>query len=345
MDKAFAKLTVCIITKDNPANIIRQINYYSKYAFPVIILDASIRPISKIENQNIIYHHLPELPFHKRLIFLGECVMTEFMVLQADDDFHGARGLLKNLNFLIRNPEYCCSQGTFIRIQSERPLFWWPDYKNQNSLRIDNDESSIRIKEFALANMHFVYSVMATATFRKITSCFDNVQTGILLMNELAFNFTLGLFGKYRTMPGFYSARDKSHGPSSMDFIQWENSGLISDYLQFKRNLVDLYIQYGNLTEIKAQSLLNGIIKAFKERDLSKKQFNALRIHNMGQWTNIKNATRKINLFGTRPFSSALFRFSSWNYVFTLILHNSLFIFLLDFMEIRKVLRKDFTNI
>ena len=191
MDKAFAKLTVCIITKDNPVNIIRQINYYSNYAFPVIILDASLMPISKIENRNITYHHLPELPFHKRLTFLGECVMTEFMVLQADDDFHGARGLLKNLNFLIRNPEYCCSQGTFIRIQSQRPLFWWPDYKNQNRLRIDNDESSIRIEQFALANMHFVYSVMATNTFRKITSCFDNVETGILLMNELAFNFTL----------------------------------------------------------------------------------------------------------------------------------------------------------
>jgi glycosyltransferase domain-containing protein len=342
VNRGFENLTVCILTRNHPENLIRQINYYSKHNIQLIILDASDRPFIQPIHSMVEYHHVADWRYHKRLIFLRECIKTQYMVLQADDDFHGTRGLLKNLNFLSENPSYTCSQGTYIRVASHEPFIWWPDYKFQSRLKIEYDEVTLRIKEFALSDMHFIYSVTATETFRKVTLCLEGIESGVLTMNELAFNFCLGIFGKYRALPGFYSARDKSDQPISYGFIDWEDSNSSGEFLQFKRNLEMIYRRYGGLSNTDSQNLIATILDTRRERDISRreKEHNSKNIPHMASLFNNDIALKIFALRGKSPISLAVFRVSSWKYVIMLIRHKSLIPFLLDFMEIRGVIRR-----
>ena len=342
MKKEFENLTVCILTRNHPENLVRQLNYYSKHNIKLVILDASDAPFLQLKSSRVNYHHVADWTFHKRLIFLGEHIKTQFMVLQADDDFHGIRGLLKNLTFLENNPSYSCSQGSYIRIASQKPFIWWPDYNFQNRLKIENNELSLRVKDFVLSDMHFVYSVIATETFRKITFCFKDIEVGVLTMNELAFNFCLGIFGKYRTSPGFYSARDRSEPLSTYDFFEWADSKATSEYAQFKRNLKMVYRRYANLSENDAESFVNIILETRRERKKSQKvkDSNSVEVKSTKSLFKHEKVRTDFNQRIKKPLPFAFLRFSLWRYVFTLVQNRSLISFFLDFVEIRNVLKK-----
>jgi hypothetical protein len=103
-----------------------------------------------------------------------------------------------------------------------------------------------------------------------------------------------------------------------------------------------IYRRYGGLSNTDSQNLIATILDTRRERDISRreKEHNSKNIPHMASLFNNDIALKIFALRGKSPISLAVFRVSSWKYVIMLIRHKSLIPFLLDFMEIRGVIRR-----
>ncbi len=334
---------MCILTKDHPENLNQQIAYYAKHKVRIVVLDGSVEPFKGLMNSHMEYHHLPGLDYHKRLIYLRNCVKTNFIVLQADDDFHGFQGLSRSVEFLVNSPNFVSTQGSYIRFHSKRPLTWLPDYVYQNQLNILAEDPLERAITLSNSGMHFIYSVMRTEVFCEIVLCLENIEVGILAMNELIFTLTLGLFGNYTTLQSFYSARDGvqiSTNPG-IRFEDWGNSETSQDFRIFKFNIARLYSTKTNLSLSQADALVTDIFEQWRLKSLKKSEKHAIAVqiqNSRGNRKLLKECVKKLIL--TRVFISfyPYRKVSTWIYVKDLILKKTYLSFKSDLRRIKRTL-------
>jgi glycosyltransferase domain-containing protein len=337
------ELSVCILTKDRPENLDRQVNYFKRHEVKVLVLDASNAPHSVIENEFLEYHHLPGVEYHKRLLFLVNLIKTKFIVLQADDDFHGILAMSSSVEFLVNSPNFSSTQGSYIRFHSKWPFTWLPDYQYQNQLNIASEDPLQRAIALSNSEMHFVYSVMRTDVFIEIVQCLENIEIGILAMNELVFLFTLGLFGEYKTLQHFYSARDGVQQSTNHEipFEDWENSSEGREFRNFKMNIIRLYSLKANISLSKADAIVTEVFDQYKIASLKRRQKHALQAHNQkGQGGKLQFRSLVKKLVFTRVFIP-LYPFrkmSTWIYVRNLIEGKSYFSFKEDLKRIKSIL-------
>jgi glycosyltransferase domain-containing protein len=271
-------LTVCIFTKNRPNNIAKQVDYYRKTNIKLIILDGSEQAAIVQTQPEIRYYHLPEMLVHDRLLYLRNLIYTKYVVLQADDDFHGINGLAMCVNYLNQNQDYCCVQGRYIRIYNKKPFNWLPDYTFQDNLNIDASNGTERVNSYMQSGMHFIYSVIRTDVFLDLTSCLKNITTGVPSMVENAFSMTLGAYGKYSTLPILYSVRGPSFGPvDGIRFEDWETSSpeYKKDFQIFCRNITSLYSEKLDLNYSDAVHLCMTQAGLIKERGRLKQELRS----------------------------------------------------------------------
>lgn len=343
MNNSLNELTVCILTKDHPSNLNLQVTYYAKHKIRIMVLDASVAPFKGIMNSYMDYHHLPGLDYHKRLIYLLNRINTKFIVLQADDDFHGLQGLSRSVEFLEKSPNFISTQGSYIRFHSKCPLTWLPDYVYQNQLEIVDEDPLVRTIALSNSGMHFIYSVMRTEVFFEIVSCLKNIEVGILAMNELVFTLTLGLFGSYTTLQSFYSARDGvqiSTNPG-IRFEDWENSEKSQDFRIFKMNVVRLYSMKTNLSLSQADAFVTYIFEQMRMNSIKKREKHAIEVQIQSSRVDgklLKDYAKKI--ISTRMFITLYpyRKVSTWIYTRNLILKKTYFSFKTDIRKIKRTL-------
>lgn len=270
-------LTVCILSLERHESLRRQIKYYSKAKVNVVILDASKNHALLDNAPNIEYHHIPNSTFHFRLNYISKVVKTDYIVLQADDDFHGIEGLNSCLAFLKENKEFTCAQGRFLRFYSSEVGRWGTDYDFQNSLSIQSNNAELRVNQFFNSGMHFIYSVMPTQVFIQVVQILKNIEIGNMMMNELIFNFSLGCFGKYKTIPIFYSARGmdlRPNGLNSSSFMSWKLSENGKDFEIFQSAISELFKQKLNHDRDCGEMIAKQLISRYDLRLSQEKTVN-----------------------------------------------------------------------
>ena len=310
------------------------------------MLDASEDRYSKYDSGSLDYHHLPGVDYHKRLIYLRNHITTKFIVLQADDDFHGIQALSQGVDFLIKSPNFSSAQGSFIRFYSKRPFTWLPDYVYQNRLNIVDESPLERAITLSTSGMHFIYSIMRTEVFCEIALCLENIEVGILAMNELVFTLTLGLFGNYTTLQSFYSARDgvQSSINSDIRFEDWENSLRGEDFRIFKMNIVGLYEKNTDLSLSQANTLVTQIFHQIERNTVRNRQRFASEVQSQGP-QRIRKILKSVvkKLVHTRMFE-LLYPYrkaSTWIYMRNLIVNKAYFSFKKDLRRIKNILPED----
>ena len=264
-----SELTVCILTLNRPTHIRRQIAYYASINVSVVILDASDESQPTKMPANIKYHHIPRSSYIYRLNYLTQIVATKFLVLQADDDFHGIQGLAECVSFLKSNSDFSCAQGRYLRFFSKDTSNWGTDYEFQNSLLIKSSSTEQRVKEIFDSGMHFVYAVMSTQVFLETVRIVKDLEIGNLSVNELVFNFTLGCFGSYKTIPVFYSVRGMDLRPAGIEsstFEFWKSSENAVDFKNFEKSITELYMQKLKCDRGHAESIVRQLMANYDSR-------------------------------------------------------------------------------
>ena len=267
------KLTVCIFTYNRPQELIRLIKYWCQYNVNIIVMDASPQLLKINKHLNFEYFHVPQLSLQQRLIKFSENIKTEYMMLSPDDDFFFPGGLNETIKFLEKNPDFSSAQGLRVRFYDYPSFNWLPDYLEQLTLNFKNEDKQERLIEM-YKPMHYIYSVLRTSNYRKISNCLQGVNStkrDSLMMNEYVFNYTLPLLGKHSVLPILYSAR-KSHEylGGDINFSAWINDLNDLDAIRYKENIIKLYVNELNCQQSVATQLFEQITLDFSIQKESK---------------------------------------------------------------------------
>jgi len=284
--KTLENLTLIIPTYNRSKNLNRLLKFYSDTNVKIIVLDASVNPEFYLNSDQVNYKHSPESELHLRLLYASKIVSTDYVAICADDDFLFPQGLEKCIEFLEINKDYACAQGAYIRFRYDNFFSWRPDYVHWNKIEITQDSAVERILR-SRKSCQFLYSTMRASGFKAVTSIFENVNSGSLTINELAFNYVLPFLGKYRTLPTLYGARIE-HPKSSINlrYYEWiENNDL--NCQAYLRNIESIYeSNVSHETAIKLQKNLTQVFYSndtysleIKKNKLTKNQFRSYLKH------------------------------------------------------------------
>lgn len=239
------KLTICIFTYNRPKELIRLVDFWSKYKVKVLVMDASTQDLKIKKNADITYFHVPHLTLQQRLVKFSENIKTDYMLLSPDDDFFFPKGLNETLVFLNSNKDFASAQGLRIRFY-DYPIFnWLPDYLVSLNMKFVNEDKGERLIEMH-KSMHFLYSIIRTVDYVKVAECLQGINTNkrdSVIINELIFNYTLPVLGKHLVLPVLYSAR-KVHPyyGSDSQFSRWVNDPQEKEAQIFRDNLIRFYM-------------------------------------------------------------------------------------------------------
>ncbi len=327
-------LTICIFTLNRKFDLQRLVKYLDAAGVKVFILDASNEPIILENSNNFHYIHVPNMPLQARLSKFSELVTTKYILLSPDDDFWAINGLIETVHFLNTNPDYASAQGLRIRF-FDFPFFHWiPDYVNQMELNYSQDDKTERLFTMA-TSMHYIYSVIRLSEYVKITKCIQNITSvnrNSFMMNELIFNYILPILGKHRLLPVFFSAR-KSHYYEGRDvnFDLWVNDQSDVGAINFRKNIVELYRNELNVSELEAISVFQQITKEFtRSKPVASDKFKAIK--------------KYLRIFVTNTRLREFRKFSKTKYLcfYRLLITNKFFfIFIKDTGLIKKFLNKN----
>jgi glycosyltransferase domain-containing protein len=336
---------VCILSLERPENLRKQIHYYSNIRVNVVILDASVNRARLNYEPNIEYHHIPNSTFHFRLNYLSQIVKTNYLVLQADDDFHGIEGLGSCLEFLKENNDFSCAQGRYLRFFSKETRAWISDYDFQNSLSILSDNAESRVNQYFNSGMHFIYSVMPTLVFTQVVQLLKKIEIGDLIMNELVFSFSLGCFGKYKTLPVFYSVRGMDLRPDyieSSTLESWKLSKNGNEFEIFQDSISKFYMQKLKCNRDRGEMITKELIANYDLRIALGKMANEIRI--LAPHSKSELIIYKVNSFLKKSswFRSLIKyrRRSIWRFFWDITSVFNLLKFTRDFSRIRKSINK-----
>ena len=334
---------MCILSLNRPEYLRKQIAYYRKFSIKVIILDASETSEFPSRIENIEYHHLPHTQYHFRLNYLAKIVSTQFIVMQADDDFHSIGGLSRCISFLQHNSDYSSAQGRYLRFNSNNPKIWITDYDYQNTLVIDSNDPEMRVEQYFDSGMHFIYSVMPTQVFVEVVELLKDIKSGLLSMNELVFSMTLGCFGKYKTVPVFYSVRGKDlrHFENQIVGFQfWSDSKGGSDYELFRNAICNLYSQKINAKAGHANEIFESIKNKYELR-VSQKNILKLTFDVEEKKESQRVLSAMIRAIKNVNFTQYLYKFSKkgvWRFFWDLAVNLNLTRYKRDFKLIKKII-------
>ena len=117
------KLTILLILKDRVRFTYRWLEYYKNNlsSYKLIIADGSVnnsleKYIKKnYSDLNLIYkYYEPDVSLEKytlKVIKALKEVDTEYVLQSSNDDFYSSSNIQKNINFLEKNIQYCCSRS------------------------------------------------------------------------------------------------------------------------------------------------------------------------------------------------------------------------------------------
>ena len=267
-----ADISIVIPTHERQHVLKRAIEYYQSFDLAnIIICDSSVQPnLFAINNDKIVYHHLPGMSFAAKILFGITESVTPFICLSADDDFLGQTGLNSGLNFLKQHHDYVSVQGMYTQFTyqgNSRTLFY-----NLSNKYINNQLQSDIPEERVVASMkpyiQQLYSLHRKEAIAKA------IQLAVLVPRitnvEIACSLVSMIFGKHKILNEFWMARDSrrytaynlSGNNINTVIVKYEEYLKTSEGESFKYNYGIIFASLTNSSVLFGEEVFN---KAFEQ--------------------------------------------------------------------------------
>ena len=268
MDKT---VTIIIPTHERSQVIDRAIAYYKNLSYNLIICDSSKESNQiAIYKDKITYLHLPDSSFGAKILESLNRVETDYVCLSADDDFLAETGLLSAFDFLERNKDYVSANGVYTQftfLGSHRVIFNQL-YQTSKNHRFEVENMKERVKS-SMVTTPLLYSL-----FRKeaLTEAIKLSLSAPKTTNvEIACNMVPLMFGKHKTIPVFWMARD-TRRYTQYNLSVNDTNTVINDYKQylkteeginFQNSFVSLYHSVSGDSKENGSSLFSDVFNNY----------------------------------------------------------------------------------
>ena len=261
-------ISILIFSCNRSHYLRRAIKYWALSPWPVIISDGSDESLNVDLPSHMTYLHRPGDTIQSRIIELSKKAATPYSVLAPDDDFHTFGGIEKSLSFLKKNLDYSMTQGLYTRYRVDlfhkKPLMH-QDYQYASKYLFDDTKPEKRmIAAMTAPTMHYCYAVMRTELLRNVVNAMEGVRDMSRSTFELSFNMIALAYGKYKTLPIFYMAREYQL-PSDDSYITFEDWVLLSSPEGFKKWQLNIAKIYSEITGLYLSESLIFIDKAITQ--------------------------------------------------------------------------------
>lgn len=273
-------ITVVIPTYNRYEKLIKLINYYknSRIKFSIIILDSSIIKKEEIIRMQLdTFDNFSYLLFDSNIFFADkiarglELVKTQFVVLNADDDFLVPNTIIKSAEFLNNNEEYSICQGMFVSFKEKdysENGFFYDCYLNMKSIEFDNpiDRFTYFLNNY-FPVFYGVYRIeLLMDIFRKNKLFTDDTRFSELLPAMLT-----SINGKIKILDDLFVALEESinsDNATTDNMKEFKRKGLLNQKVARFRFCI---LEEFKLIKEPVNILLEGIIDSSIEEHLAKK--------------------------------------------------------------------------
>ena len=231
------KLTILLILKDRHKFTYRWLEYYkhslSKYR--LLIADGSKNNklndyiINNYKNLQITYNYYgPDINLEKyplKVIKALKEINTEYVLQSSNDDFYSFDSINKNINFLEKNKEYCCSRSEIydFSIESYQEVSGHLNSvsKIYNDVSFNEDEKLNRINSFSKNFNALWHDISRTKIMLRAWESLCVNKIYFYPFQDIYLSYILAIYGKINHSEGVYMlhqnhremlARDKNFG-------------------------------------------------------------------------------------------------------------------------------------
>lgn len=202
------KVSIVIPTQDRPFLVRRSIAYYRPLGIPIVIADSSSRAMPVENSADVRYLHLPGMTFARKVHHALAGVKSPYACLCADDDFLALGGLEEGVRFLDSHQDYASVGGTFIQFSARdgEMLSTHILYAGKQEYAIEEPAPGDRVVHAFEDYMNCMVALYRTPVLREALALASVVNE--VTVAEMSTNLVGNLFGKHRTLPVFWMARD-----------------------------------------------------------------------------------------------------------------------------------------
>ncbi len=214
-------VTVVIPAHNRPERLRRLLDYYSRTDIKILVPDSSDLPYTDAAKYPAVtYLHRPKLHFLLKIKEILPLISTPYVVYCADDDFIVPAAIAQVTAFLDAHPDYSVAQGHYLTfVPHKGKIAFYPRYIRYFDKRITDGTPRQRLLQEKNMYASLLYSVTRTSVFQNMyAACFNadgSLRFRNLFLAEEFFNHAALIFGKYATLPCFYSARERIPGSAT----------------------------------------------------------------------------------------------------------------------------------
>ena len=214
-------VTVIIPAHNRPKRLRRLLDYYSRTDIKILVPDSSDHPFADAEKYpDITYLHRPKLHFLLKLKEVLPMISTPYVLYCADDDFAVPSGIAQMTAFLDEHPDYSTAQGHYLTFTPRKgKISFYPRYIRYFDKQVTGETPRERLLQEKNMYASLLYYVIRTRAFQRMyAACFNpdgSLRFRNLFLAEEFFNHAALIFGKYATLPYFYSAREHITGSAA----------------------------------------------------------------------------------------------------------------------------------
>lgn len=242
-------VTVIIPAHNRPERLRRLLDYYSRTDIKILVPDSSDHPFADAEKYpDITYLHRPKLHFLLKLKEVLPMISTPYVLYCADDDFAVPSGIAQMTAFLDEHPDYSTAQGHYLTFTPHKgKISFYPRYIRYFDKQVTGDTPRERLLQEKNMYASLLYSVIRTQAFQRMyAACFNpdgSLRFRNLFLAEEFFNHAALIFGKYATLPYFYSARERIRGSATETTVP---VSVIKPLINIGRNIKVSFWRYQN---------------------------------------------------------------------------------------------------
>lgn len=274
-------LTIVIPTYERHDRLERALAYWRESPFDVVVADGSRQAFPGAVPDNVTYTHDNVSSTFSRWGRAVRSVRTKYIAMCADDDFHGVNALHRCVAFLEGNPDHASVQGRYLYFDQSHPGRVSLGYPQAASFAVAAGSIRERLLQAMNPFMHQIYAVHHARHLQDAIGDFPEAMTANAL--ELQVSLVSAVFGKHRTLPLFYSARERLAGSAGgicdQDVLpRWVYEPANAHAVGLWRSRVaQLICADGQTSSSEAEEAFDAAIRAYVEYTLGLRRLRGVR--------------------------------------------------------------------
>jgi len=192
------KLSFVLLTYEREPYLRRSLTYWSQYPITIYVLDGSEMPAKNIHYPHVHYFHHP-VSFQERIkLSLQLPITTPYTAFIADDEYAIPSALIKNIQFLEKNPEFISAMGRcWAMSYRNKNVYTWDLYPEHKGYAVNQDNAIERLVYHFSPYVHStLYAVTRTPSWKQCFLAYSKKEFPVYAMGEIQFELSNAYLGK-----------------------------------------------------------------------------------------------------------------------------------------------------